>query len=258
MISLQITQFAVKNFFPNTGKKYFIILHGTAGGSSALAIAEYFKSTEGSSNPVSSHYIVGLEGEIYQCVDEKDGAFGNGVVTNPNWQGNPNDYTISIEIVKMSKDNSDEMTLPQKGSVFLLTKDICIRNNIGMHDADNISGITGHFSIDPVNRARCPGAFPWDDLWNYLSTGGVINLTAAQLSMLNDIWDSVLKNISVGPAPRGTGIYQNWLDLFLQGKFMGVPLTHEYIGDNGLGKQVVIQQFTKSYCIWDGGPHWYS
>jgi N-acetyl-anhydromuramyl-L-alanine amidase AmpD len=254
---MQITQYPVQNFFPNSGKKRFIILHGTAGGSSALSIAKYFKSTEGGPSPVSTHYIVGLEGEIVQCVSEKDGAFGNGIVNNPNWLGNPNMYTISIEHVKPSDDNSDDLTLAQKSSSFELIKDICQRNSIGMHDADNQSGITGHFSIDPLNKSRCPGTYPWDALWRYLATGGIVNLTANQLSMLNDIWDSVLKNMVGGPASRGTGIYQNWLDLFIQGKFMGPPLSHEYIGDNGLGKQVVIQQFTKGYCIWDGGPSWY-
>lgn len=255
---MQITQFPTKNFFPNTGKKSFVIIHGTAGGSSALAIAQYFKDTEGSPNPVSTHYIIGLAGEIIQCVAETDGAFGNGIVNNPNWKGNPNYYTISIEHVKVSKDNSDDLTIAQKASSFALTKDICLRNNISMHRADFQSGITGHYSIDPVNKSGCPGTYPWDDLWIYLASGGGnINLTTNQLSMLNDIWDSVLKNMVVGPAPRGTGIYQNWLDLFLQGKFMGPPLTHEYVGDNGYGKLVVIQQFARAYCIWDGGPSWY-
>lgn len=251
---MQITQFPIKNFFPNTGKKSYIIIHGTAGGSSALEIAQYFKSTEGTSKPLSSHYIVGLEGEIIQCVAETDGAYANGVVDYPIWAGNPNFYTISIEHVKLSDDNSDKLTLAQQAASFALIKDICIRNNIGMHAADMQSGIASHSAI---TKTACPGTFPWEELWNYLTIGGNVNLTTNQLSMLNDIWDSVLKNVVVGPAPKGTGIYQNWLDLFIQGKFMGPPLTHEYIGDNGLGKTVIIQQFTRGYVIWDGGPSWY-
>src|SRR2546429_173241 len=90
------------NFFPDSGKKKFIILHGTAGGSSAQGIASYFRSTEGGNNPVSSHYVIGQDGAIVQTVAEKDGAWANGIVTNSSWGGNPNTYTISIEHVKAS------------------------------------------------------------------------------------------------------------------------------------------------------------
>jgi N-acetyl-anhydromuramyl-L-alanine amidase AmpD len=160
------------NFFADTGKKSFIIIHGTAGGSSAQEIANYFKGTEGTANPVSSHYIVGQDGMVIQCINEKDGAYGNGVVTNPNWQGNPNYYTISIEHVKSSTDNSDPLTPAQQAASFALIKDICTRNGIGMHDADDTTGITSHACIDPVNRSRCPNTYPWDALWAYLANGG--------------------------------------------------------------------------------------
>lgn len=157
------------NFFPNTGKKSFVILHGTAGGSSAEEIAAYFKGTEGGSNPVSSHYIVGQDGHVVQTVDEKDGSYANGVVNNDNWTGNPNYYTISVEHVKSDDANATPLTPTQQAASFALIKDICQRNGIGMHDADDTTGITGHFSIDPVNRSRCPGVYPWDELWTYLT-----------------------------------------------------------------------------------------
>lgn len=156
------------NFFPNTGKKSFLILHGTAGGSSAQGIASYFKGTENTNGPVSSHYIVDQIGTIVQTVLEKHGAYGNGVVNNANWQGNPNLYTISIEFVKASTDNSDALTGPQKQAGFKLIDDICNRNGIGKFDATDQTGITGHFAIDPINRARCPGNFSWSELWAFL------------------------------------------------------------------------------------------
>jgi len=159
------------NFFPDTGKKSFIIVHGTAGGSSAQGIADYFKSTEGGSEPVSSHYIVGQDGTVVQTISEKDGSYANGVVNNPNWTGNPNYYTISIEHVKLSTDNSNALTPEQQKSSFALIKDICQRNGIGMHEADNNTGIAPHASIDPINRARCPGALDWNALWTYLNGG---------------------------------------------------------------------------------------
>lgn len=173
------------NFFPNTGKKSFIILHGTAGGSSAQEIADYFVGTESTANPVSSHYIIGQDGTVVQTVSEEDGAYGNGVVNNPNWTGNPNYYTVSIEHVKSSNDNSEPLTPAQQAASFALIKDICQRNGIGMHDADDTTGITGHFSIDPVNRARCPGNYPWQELWTYLNGGETtmtIDLTNATVA----------------------------------------------------------------------------
>lgn len=183
------------NFFPDSGKKSFIILHGTAGGSSAQEIANYFKGTEGGGNPVSSHYIVGQDGTVVQCIAEKDGSYANGVVNSPNWSGNPNLYTISIEHVKSSNDNSEPLTPAQQAASFALIKDICIRNGIGMHDADDTTGITGHFAIDPISRARCPGNFPWDDLWNFLNGGNQpmsIDLTngvvAQYFSSSGNVW----------------------------------------------------------------------
>src|SRR6266849_548743 len=49
------------NYFANTGKKSFLILHSTAGGSSAQEIANYFQGTEGSNNPVGSNKIEALD-----------------------------------------------------------------------------------------------------------------------------------------------------------------------------------------------------
>lgn len=160
----------------------WIIVHGTAGGSSAEATAQYFKSTEGSDNPVSSHYIIGRDGVIVQCIDEGDSAWANGMITGPAgtggdglhhdiwWDGgiNPNMRTISIEHVKPSDDNSDALTAPQQASSFALIKHICQRHNIPMRPADATGGITGHYSIDPANRSHCPGTYDWNGLYAYL------------------------------------------------------------------------------------------
>jgi hypothetical protein len=154
----------------------YVILHGTAGGSSAEATAAYFQTTEGSDNPVSSHYIIGRDGTVVQCIDESDSAWGNGVLTlghDSFWPTtiNSNLLTVSIEHVKPSTDNSDNLTEPQRASSFALVKHICQRWSIPMRPADGNGGITGHFSLDPVNRSRCPGTFPFPDLWNYLKGG---------------------------------------------------------------------------------------
>ena len=165
------------NYFPNR-KGYepcYVIVHGTAGFTSAVDVANYFKSTENTDAPVSSHYIVGLNGEVMQCINEVDGAWGNGGVTegHDSWWSkslNPNLVTISIEHVKLSKDNSDELTDVQKGASFLLIQHICERYDIPSRWADEQGGITGHYSMDPVHRSFCPGPYPWEELFAYLDT----------------------------------------------------------------------------------------
>lgn len=214
------------NFFPNTGKKSFIILHGTAGGTDAEGIAKYFQGTEGTPNPVSSHYVVGKDGHVVQTIAESNGAYGNGVVTNSSWQGNPNNYTISIEHVKNQKnaagefDNSDSLTPAQQSASFALIKDICQRNGIGMHEADYTTGITGHFSIDPINRSRCPGTYPWDALWQYL--GGNKPMTQVPTGWTDD--GTTLK------APNGVSVVRGFRDHVLSSNWDkdNWPLNTEY------------------------------
>lgn len=148
----------------------YVIVHGTAGGSSAVGIGNYFASTQGGAAPVASHYIIGTAGEIVQTVLEKDGAWANGFLSaghDPWWSDsiNPNNVTISVEFCKPATDNSSVLTTQQQTAGLKLITDICKRHNIPMRDADATGGITGHFSMDPVNRSNCPGVFPWTEFW---------------------------------------------------------------------------------------------
>lgn len=166
------------NFFAGRQgyKPKYVIVHGTAGGTSAQAIASYFQSTEGGDSAVSSNYVIGTDGTVVQCVAESDGAYANGIFSMGHdafWDTsvNPNLTTVSIEHCKPSEDNSDQITPAQLSASFTLIKHICERHGIPKHPADSSGGITGHFSIDPVNRSRCPGAYPWAALWDYLQEG---------------------------------------------------------------------------------------
>jgi len=169
----------------------WIILHGTAGFTRAADVAGFFaqQATE-----ASAHYIIGRDGEVFQCVNEEDAAWANGPISGPSgtsgdgvhhdawWDSgiNPNLVTISIEHVKPHTDNSDQLTPAQKLASFALIKDICSRWPIPMRQADKNGGITGHFSMDPVNRSRCPGPYPWSELWQFLGQKGLQNMTTTQ------------------------------------------------------------------------------
>lgn len=171
----------------------WIILHGTAGFETAQECATYFASQAMPlEDRVSAHDVIGRDGMVIQCVAETQTAWSNGVITGTpanlgfrvagdgvhrdawwNPDINPNYQTISIEHVKPSLDNSDELTALQATASFALINGICDRWGIPKRFADTSGGITGHFSIDAVNRSHCPGIYPWAQLWQYL-TGGIM------------------------------------------------------------------------------------
>ena len=169
---------------------HWLVFHGTAGFDTAEQVAAYFGST---TSQVSAHYVVGRDGTVIQCVNESAAAWANGEISGtPTTLGfrtagdgvrrdawwspdiNPNLQTISIEHVKPSEDNSDELTVQQINASFALINGICERWAIPKRFATMSGGITGHFSIDPINRSQCPGLFPWTQLFQYLEGGIMI------------------------------------------------------------------------------------
>lgn len=282
-----MTDYASAQWMPNTNffegrngnKPLWIILHGTAGGTSAQEIATYFQGTEGTGNPVSSHYIIGEDGTIVQTVLEANSAYGNGVITGtptPNlpfrtvgdgvhrddwWNEsiNPNYQTISIEHVKSDSQNATALTPAQQAASFALIKDICQRNNIPTRFADANGGVTGHFSIDVAERSDCPNTYPWNDLWTYLTgeTPMTIDLTnpvvATYFSATQDpqIWQC--KNGFL----LGHGLlafYQKFGGDALCGlTYLGLPLSPEAPVLNSTGTTVgaVYQRFERAVACYN-------
>lgn len=261
------------NFFLNRNgyKPSYIVLHGTGGGTTAQATANYFQSTQGTSNPVSSTYIVGIDGAVVQCVMERDGAWANGYISGPAgtsgngigngfhdswWDSgiNPNLLTISIEHVKSATDNSSQLTDVQKQASFKLIRDICQRNNIPARKADANGGITGHYAIDPVNRAECPGPYPWDELWAYLKGANAEVLAISQASDFfvevtpNERWHCKQTNIDI--ALGILAYYRTCTQVGLNGLSQyGLPVS----GEEGVPntKQAVLQRFERGVILFD-------
>lgn len=167
----------------STFQPRWVIIHGTSDPSPAVNIARYFQTND---PPSSTHYIVDRDGTVVQCVSEAVPAWGNGVITaghDPWWPnvpaGNPNSCTLSIEHVK-PQGNVGGLTDAQKAASFALVKHLVERHGIPLQvahtarPADANGGVTAHASIDPVNRAMCPGDYPWQELADYLggNTGG--------------------------------------------------------------------------------------
>jgi len=154
----------------------WLVIHKTASGGSAQNIATFFANDPAMA---STHYVVGQDGTVVQCVLEKDGAAGNCCLETGHAPYLPlgvnmNVRTVSIEHVDPASDNSTPLTDAQKAASFRLVRDICLRHNIPMRPGDASGGIIGHNNIAPINRARCPGNYPWNELFAYLYLGGLM------------------------------------------------------------------------------------
>ncbi|SRR6266516_268910 len=179
-------------FGPLIDKPWFIVVHGTAetGRPTAVHIAEVMqRKTDdfGHVIPVedrkSVHFIIDKDGTLVQQLPITSSAWGNGgpppgqPPSDP-WlpPGNPNNYTISIEHVKWTADNSEELTPQQKKTSFALIDELCkvtgISRRTSKTDPEQVirhGGIIGHFNISPGDRKNCPGTFPWVELRNFLT-----------------------------------------------------------------------------------------
>ncbi len=146
-----------------------VVVHKTASGGTAEDIAHFFQhDTVGMK---SVHYIIGRDGEIVQCVSERDGAGGNGILDpghDPFWDHtgvkNPNLCTISIEHVDSDLNNATPVTDAQKAASFTLIGDICKRYSIPPER------IFEHRSLQPINRVHCPGNYPMVELRQHIAT----------------------------------------------------------------------------------------
>lgn len=237
----------------------YIIIHGTAGGTSAAAIATYFQNEQGGPTSSSAHYIIGVEGEIIQTVLEGDGAWSNGLLSTGHdtfWQEsiNPNLLTISIEHCKPSTNNSDELSPAQKASSFELVRWICSTWKIPMRWADANGGITGHYSIDPINRWNCPGPYPWDELFSYLNGGGDV-ATVLTLDQAGSFVDKANSNDTTWKFKNGFLVGHGILSFYrtvgqtgLNGlTLLGLPTSNEHGVPGKPG--IVEQNFERVYAV---------
>ena len=251
------------NIFPGYwgNKPRYIVIHKTASGGSPQDIANFFQHDP---NQASSHYIVGQDGTIVQCVSESDGAGANGVLQQGHAPFLPtninlNLLTISIEHVDPTDDNSTPLTDAQKSASFKLIKGICERHNIPMRAGDAAGGIIGHKDISPISRARCPGNYPWQELFTYLKTGEDTSVqTYSPDSPSFASWFSANKKGDVWTCKSNKktvafGILGLYKQLSPDGKSLplpGLPLTGE-LSLTIKGVKVVVQIFERMVLVYD-------
>jgi len=102
---------------------------------------------------VSSHYIIGREGTIYQLVKEKNIAYHAGRSQLPDGRTDVNSCSIGIEVIT-SKDSLDTPTEKQIKSLTALVKDIKSRYKIKY--------VLRHSYIAP-GRKTDPWNMNWED-----------------------------------------------------------------------------------------------
>lgn len=227
-----------------------IVIHKTACGSpcTAESVANFFATD---TNGASTHFIVGLDGEVVQCVSLTDGAGGNCCLEKGHdtyWDvyysnyGNLNLCTISIEHVDQTTDNSEVPTQAQLDASYRLVSWLCQQFNIS---PDHIKT---HASLDPISRARCPGNYPMSSLIAYVK--GAIQVDTNQQKSITDHWNSYFKqlqhlfpNAVAMLAPTGTGIFNAWQSLYLQGKQLGPATSYEYDSIDWGGNAIKCQDF---------------
>lgn len=205
----------------------YLVLHGTAGGSSAVSTDDFFtngRDANGQPVQASSHFIIGQDGVIVQGIPCSLAAWANCCLSGNHapyldTSINQNLYTISIEHDKPHDDNSDQLTAAQQDASFKLIQCICEAYGIPKREGDANGGIISHADIDPINRSRCPGAYPWSDLWIYLNGGNSV-------SGIPNGWRDDGKVLSFGRIPVVAG----FRDYILNNPWdpSNVPLGPEY------------------------------
>lgn len=140
------------NYRKSKGKRNItcVIIHATA--TSGLQSPKEWLCDPASQ--VSAHYLIDVDGTIYQLVDDNDIAWHAGV---SEWKGqdNVNNFSIGIELVN-ANDGKMEYPEEQRTSLCGLVAEICETHNIGASD------VVGHLDIAP-GRKTDPANFPWDD-----------------------------------------------------------------------------------------------
>lgn len=141
-----------KNF--NQRKPVIIVLHFTQQDSVQQSLDTLRSANSG--GKVSSHYLVGDDGHIYQLVADSDRAWHAGAAR---WGtiSELNSASIGIEI---DNDGKEPYTEPQIAAVIRLLEDLTSRLGIDR------SQVIGHSDLAPVRKVD-PGAhFPWKRLFD--------------------------------------------------------------------------------------------
>ena len=159
---MKIIQKPSPNFTrPDTQRDIWaIIIHATA----TKGLSSPLEWLTLSASKVSAHYLIDLNGEIYQMVNESDIAWHAG---KSKWRGKEgvNSFSVGIELVN-ANDGVQLYPQEQLDSCADIVADISKRKDI--HACD----VIGHSDIAP-GRKNDPVKFPWGEFRGILAIRGV-------------------------------------------------------------------------------------
>lgn len=182
---IEIKQVESPNHYSRNGNKIeAVVLHIMQG--SLAGCDSWFQNP---ASQVSAHYGVGRNGEVHQYVEEGRASWHCGKVNRPDlslpWYDpniNPNLRTLGFEFEGWS---GQPLTEIQTAAGIALLRWVLRRYPI----EPNGNTVIGHYRLDSVNRAGCPGSvFPWARIFKALEIVDdmdTVKLTGA----LNRLWD---------------------------------------------------------------------
>ena len=144
------------NFNERNAPVSMIVLHYTAIPTCEAALKRLCM-TEHPSGRVSAHYLVDLDGTVYQLVDESKRAWHAGVGS---WRGvlDVNSASIGIEIQNIGFD-ADGKRVPFPNIQIDAVIDLC--KNIQKRHGISPENIVGHGDVSPARKQDPGEAFPW-------------------------------------------------------------------------------------------------
>lgn len=173
---IQIKQMKSPHHCSRYGQKPCLIVWHIADGTYNGTVAWECNPNSG----ISSHFVLGENGEITQLVPLTEAAYTQGVVKKPTHplvkmrtNVNPNLYCISIECAGYWSKTKGKLTEKQLQAAAELTKHIVaeVKRIYGVEIPIDRQHMIGHCEINTVTRPRCPGElFQYDELISLAKT----------------------------------------------------------------------------------------
>lgn len=138
------------NFEPR--KPNFIILHHTSDNTAGEAL----RTLTSRPMAVSSHYLIGRDGKLYQLVDERQRAWHAGL----SWWGGQTDMNSASIGIELDNNGFEPFPKAQIETLVKLLEHLQNRYNIPS------ANILGHADIAPGRKADPSALFPWRHLAN--------------------------------------------------------------------------------------------
>lgn len=152
----------------NARQPVIIVLHHTDQDSVQQSLDTLRSANSG--GKVSSHYLVGRKGDLYQLVADSERAWHAG---GGRW-GSITDLNSTSIGIEIDNDGESPFSAPQIATLLRLLDDLCTRYNIPR------SQVIGHADLAPSRKADPSRFFPWQQLaeagfgiWPKASDGAV-------------------------------------------------------------------------------------